>query len=471
MDDWVPGGEERARPAKLEAGPGPGGAEPEPPRPSPTMGGASGDATAPAVVGARGLLDRLRSVEFSLEADRRLLRVFEEAEAHRSPSPERGRGPVRSPEAAEEELHLPSALDDLAGRSLAEVRERLAGNSRRRRRILGEMAEIGCFEGRWVGDGKRAFYLERLAEPGTGGDEADTGGPRFEVRQGPWAWVADAPPGEDPRETLRRGEILSRSWASRREFFVLLAVPFLATVLAHPLLPPAFLLVLLAAVVLPLLLYLRCGRRRLLDVLFAGDDARRRRAEELAAFVQLGQVRRGVGDGPALEELTREIARKLQRKASVPGRGEIPPGTRAGARTTGAPDPRQPAARNGDDAAPGFPVVGTVEVAALLSLAGGEKTLGELLAHLRAFSGTVLAPGPREMADSLHGLERAGLVSETSGEPPFTRYEITPLGTRGLRALNTHAGPGDPETGPATAHVVADAVGAASQGRTAPTRQ
>ena len=438
MDERVPGGEERARPAELEEARGFGRVAPEPPPSSPIIGAASagafGAATAP-VLGARSLLDRLRSAEFSLGADRRLLLLLEKPRARRALSPERGRGPVRSPEAAEEELHLPAALDELAGESLAEVRERLARNTRRRRRVLEEMAESGCFEGRWVGDGARAVYLERLAEPDAGADDADTRGSRgsrYEIHQGPWAWVEDAPPGEDPRETLQRGEILARSWADRREFFLLFAVPFLVVSLAYPVLPPAFLLALLAAVVAPLLFYLRRGRRRLLDTLFSGPVARRRKAEEVAASRQLALIQRGVGR-PRLEELAQEVEHELAR--GRPSRG---PGGRPSA---GRADPA-----DADGAVPGPRPGGARGVAILLSLSAGEKNLGTLLAHVRAFSGAAFAPGPGETADSLSGLERSGLVSKTSGVPPFARYAITPDGARELRTLTIQESRGGCET-------------------------
>lgn len=72
--------------------------------------------------------------------------------------------------------------------------------------------------------------------------------------------------------------------------------------------------------------------------------------------------------------------------------------------------------------------------AVLLSLAGGEKNFGELLAHIRAFSGTAFAPGPAELGGCLRDLEHDGLLRQTGGEPPFARYKITPDGGRELHA-------------------------------------
>ena len=393
--------------------------------------------------GARALLDDLDRTDLFLQHQKSLLGFLEEAGGG---SPDNGgaaqtsRRPVRSPEAAEEEHRLEEALVHLAVDAIEPARERVADVERRRQEILTAMAEGGCFEGRWVGKGDRAVYLRRKEIP-VPDESRDSRGPHFEMLEGPWSWVEGAPEGEDPRETLARGEILDNRIHARNELCILLGVPAIVVCLGASLFPGVLLLTIVTALVILLLLRLRHGRRRLLDHISTGPAAGRRKARELAALAQLYHLRHGDADVPPLKKLEEAFVHELaegrdgKHPKSLVGHQRLfktePEKPEASGRESAAEDSKEPA---GETAAP-VPASGSMTRAAvLLSLAGGEKTLGDLLAHIRAFSGMALAPGPAELGECLRDLEHNGLVRQTGGEPPFARYKITPDGGRELHA-------------------------------------
>lgn len=395
--------------------------------------------------GARALLDDLDRTDLSLQHQKSLLGFLEEAGGGSEDSGEptqTSRRPVRSPEAAEEERHSEEALVQLAADAIQPAREQVADLERRRQGILTAMAEGGCFEGRWVGKGDRAVYLQRKEVHVLDKSREDRK-PRFELHEGPWVWVEGAPEGEDPRETLARGEILDHRIHARNELCILLGVPTIVVCLGASLFPGALLLTLVAALVVVLLLRLRQGRRRLLDHISTGTAAGRRKVRELAAVAQLDSIQRGNTDVPPLKELEEAFAHSLaggsagekhlrQRLehrrpfTTVPEKqDQASGGNGSGEDSKGSSDTEATSVSGS---------VGMTRAAVLLSLAGSEKNLGELLAHIRAFSGTAFAPGPAELGGCLRDLQNDGLVRQTEGEPPFVRYKITPDGGRELHA-------------------------------------
>jgi hypothetical protein len=315
------------------------------------------------------------------------------------------------------------------------------------------MAEGDCFEGRWVGNGDRAVYLQRKDE-GTGvqaskedRSEEET---HFELHEGLWAWVEHAPEGEDPRETLARGEILERRMHALNELCILLAVPVAIAILGYPLLPTVLLLAIVVAIVIVLLIHLPRGRGRLLAHIFLGPAPERRKARELAALGQLDNHQHGVTDSLSLDELEKEFAYKLAYKPGgiIPRRAEyLRPATKEPEESLGEDNSdtansdeeshktagKRP--RHAGRRAPSGLSAGRITRAlVLLSLVGHEKNFGDLLAHIRAFSGTVFAPGPTELGMCLRDLEHDGFIRQTGGEHPFARYKITPDGGQELHA-------------------------------------
>ena len=282
----------------------------------------------PSGPGARALLDDLDRVDFSLRHNRSLLDLVEEAVGKgdncNSVSSKTSRPPVRSPEAAEQEHHLRAALTKLSSDSIEEARKRAADLERRRLEILAEMAECGCFEGRWVGNGDRAVYLEKkVVRAPEGSDESEESQEKeeshFELHEGPWAWVENAPEGEDPRETLTRSKILDRRMQALNELCLLVGMPVAVAIFGSPLVPGLLLLPVVAATTVVLLLYLPRGRERIFDYVFFGVSAERRKAQEMAALTQLDSLQRGVTDVPSLDELEKDFAHELawQRSESI----------------------------------------------------------------------------------------------------------------------------------------------------------
>jgi DNA-binding PadR family transcriptional regulator len=406
----------------------------------------------PSGLGARALLDDLDRADLSLQHQKSLVGFLEQARCggvdDDSVSSGTSRRPVRSPEAAEEERHQEEALTQLASDAIEPVRQQVTDLERHRQEIFVAMAESGCFEGRWVGKGDRAVYLKRkdegkrvqASEEGQAEEES-----QFELHEGPWTWVEGAPEGEDPRETLARGEVLDRRMHARNELCILLGVPATVVCLGASLFPGVLLLTLVAALVIVLLLRLRQGRRRLLDHIFTGSGAGQRKARELSALAQLDSIRRGDTDVPPLKELEEAFALEFASGSSASGKHprhrvkhRRHPKTEETEKTEGATG--EGVSGKESQESPGAPAAfgpasnGMTRAAVLLSLAGGEKNLGDLLAHIRAFSGMAFAPGPAELGECLQELKDDDLVRQTDGEPPFARYKITPAGGRELHA-------------------------------------
>lgn len=394
--------------------------------------------------GARALLDDLDRTDLSLQHQKSLLGFLEEAGCGSSvddgESAKTSRLPVRSPEEAEEESRQEEALVQLAADAIRPARKQVADLERRRQEIFTAMAESGCFEGRWVGKGDRAVYLQRKEASILDKGREDQA-PRFELHEGPWAWVEGAPEGEDPRETLARGEILDHRMHARNELCILIGVPAIIISLGAPLFPGALLLTVVVALMILLLVRLRQGRRRLLDHVSTGSPASRRKARELAAIAQLDSIRRGDADVPPLKELEEAFAHEF---AGGQNGKHLRPFIEHRQSLKKEPDKSEASSSEenvGEDsqgspyeAAVPVPARGMTRAAVLLSLAGGEKNLGELLAHIRAFSGTAFAPGPAELGGCLRDLEQEDLVRQTGGQPPFARHKITPGGGRELNA-------------------------------------
>lgn len=393
---------------------------------------------------ARALLDDLDRTDLSLQHQKSLLGLLEEARGRsvdNGESAKTSRLPVRSPEAAEEERHQEEALVQLAADAIGPAREQVADLERRRQEIFTAMAEGGCFEGRWVGKGDRAVYLQRKEAPPLDKYREDQA-PHFKLHEGSWAWVEGAPEGEDPRETLARGEVLEHRMHARNELCILLGVPAIITCLGAPLFPGVLLVTVVVALIVVLLIRLQQGRQRLLDHISTGPAAGRRKARELAALAQLDSIRRGDADIPPLKELEEvfdhELALGRKRKHLRPRIGQRQ-SLETGLEKAEAASSEESVGEDSQEspcvAEVSVPAGGLTRAAVLLSLAGGEKNLGDLLAHIRAFSGTFFAPGPAKLGECLQYLEHDGLVQQTGGEPPFARYKITPDGGR---ALNAH---------------------------------
>ncbi len=174
------------------------------------------------------------------------------------------------------------------------------------------MAQTGFFEGRWVNDDGRAVYLEwDGAVP-----------PSYTLHEGPWGWVKDAPPGEDPRETLRRAPLLERAHRRNRQVLLLLGVPFaaywLGTIL--PPLSPYVAVGLIASIFAALLVALPLAREYLLGRWGFIPEAERRLAEESAARAQLGLIRDGERRPPSLDEITEAMLTPPRRRRAERGK-------------------------------------------------------------------------------------------------------------------------------------------------------
>ena len=147
-----------------------------------------------------------------------------------------------------------------------------------------------------LNDDGRAVYLEWDGEVP----------PSYALHEGPWGWVKDAPPGEDPRETLRRAPLLERAHRRNRQVLLLVGVPFAAYCLAAalPPLPQHAAVAVTAAIFAVVLFALPLAREYLLGAWGFVSEAERRLAEEAAARAQLGLIRDGERKPPSLGEIT-----------------------------------------------------------------------------------------------------------------------------------------------------------------------
>jgi hypothetical protein len=253
--------------------------------------------------GPRGLLDRLESLDGHIEATRRAVRDLKEAEEAATNA---ARRPASSPEEAYRTVYDARSFLDANEGPIHEADKTIATLKKKRHRVIERMAQTGFFEGRWVNADGRALYLESTA----------TAPPAYELHEAPWGWVRNAPPGEDPRETLRRGPILERRYHRNNQTLLLLGVPFAAYCIVAAL-PPflAHYSVAAAAVLLAALLFaLPLARESLFGRLSPNAEAERRLVEEQAASAQLVLITRGERKHPSLEELTEAMLAALKKR-------------------------------------------------------------------------------------------------------------------------------------------------------------
>jgi hypothetical protein len=193
------------------------------------------------------------------------------------------------------------------------------------------MARSGFFEGRWVNDDGHAVYLDRDG----------TVPPAYTLHEGPWGWVKDAPPGEDPRETLRRAPLLERAHRRNRQVLLLLGVPFaaywLGTVL--PPLSPYVAVGVIASIFVALLVALPLAREYLLGSWGFIQEAERRLAEESAARAHLGLIRDGERRPPSLDVITEAMLMPPRRRRAERGKVSL---------VTVVKDPEAGRVRDGD---------------------------------------------------------------------------------------------------------------------------
>ncbi len=291
----------------------------------------------------RSLLARLRSLDGQIDAN---LRFVSQVKDKESAAVSASRSPARSPEEARATALEAESFLAVSGDKIAEAEARVEDFTEERDRLLHRMAKTGFFEGRWVNDDGRAVYLEwDGAVP-----------PSYTLHEGPWGWVKDAPPGEDPRETLRRAPLLERAHRRNREILLLLGVPFAAYWLgtALPALPPYVAVAVAAALFAALLLALPLARENLLGRWGFNTEAGRL-TEEAAARAQLGLVRQGDRESPPLEKITEAMLTARRRRAE---RGtirlvDVYEGPKEGARTTEDPEDRAQRTEHPDDGSGG----------------------------------------------------------------------------------------------------------------------
>ncbi len=275
----------------------------EPPEPAAAPDEGDGHA------GQRSLLARLRYLDEQRDTNLRFVSGIKDRE---SAAVSAARSPAGSPEEARATALEAEAFLAVSGDKIAEAEARIEGFAQERSDLLHRMAQTGFFEGRWVNDDGRAVYLEwDGAVP-----------PSYTLHEGPWGWVKDAPPGEDPRETLRRAPLLERAHRRNRQVLLLLGVPFaaywLGTVL--PPLSPYVAVGLIASIFAVFLVALPLAREYLLGRWGFIPEAERRLAEESAARAQLGLIRDGERRPPSLDEITEAMLTGPRRRRAERGK-------------------------------------------------------------------------------------------------------------------------------------------------------
>ena len=260
---------------------------------------------APADADPRSLLTRLRALDGELGADLELVSGLKDTEREAARA---ARSPAGSPEEARRTALNARAFLAVNGEPIREAEARIRDLTQERGRLLERMARTGFFRDRWVNDGGRAVYLASFGQAH----------PAYELHKAPWEWVKDAQPGEDPRETLRRGPVLERRYRRKNQTLLLLAVPFAAYCITAALPPPlphysvAFALVAVAV----LLVALPLAREALVGRVIPNPGAERRLVEEEAASAQLLLIRRGgrqEEEPPSLDELTEAMLAGLEK--------------------------------------------------------------------------------------------------------------------------------------------------------------
>lgn len=252
----------------------------------------------------RSLLAVLRYLDGQLDLNRRFVSRVRDRESALVGA---ARSPARSPEEARSTGLKAQEFLAASGGKITEAEARIKDFEEKRDHLLRRMARTGFFEGRWVNDDGRALYLE----------SAGTEPPAYELHKGPWGWVKDAPPGEDPRETLRRGPLLERACRRDNQKMLLFGLPFLAYCLATALPPPLEQYALAASLVIlaGLLAALPLARESLLGRWSSHPQTERRLAEESAAREQIDLIRKGEQERPpSLDELTEERLGARRRK-------------------------------------------------------------------------------------------------------------------------------------------------------------
>lgn len=286
---------------------------------------------------ARALLDSLRRVESGLEAERRFVRL---AEAELGAASLKAASPATSPEEAEHTARYSRELRDTLAADLGRARERAARLERERRDVLAGMDRSGFFGDRWVGDGAGAVYLR--VDPGAREED------RRRLLRAPWPVVKDAPPGDHPEETIRRGEILAATARRRRELLALAATLATSFYLSDLFLPAPWsgAVLLVAAVVA--LAALPAASRCLLERVFLRERALLRAAEARAAEAHLDLVRRGVKHRPPLDKLLREVEEGVRsaRRGDPPKRAAKVAGPGGDGEARGGADPGAGGAEN-----------------------------------------------------------------------------------------------------------------------------
>ncbi len=275
----------------------------EPPEPAAAPDEGDGHA------GQRSLLARLRYLDEQRDTNLRFVSRIKDRE---SAAVSAARSPAGSPEEARATALDAEAFLAVSGDKIAEAEARIEGFTQERSDLLHRMAQTGFFEGRWVNDDGRAVYLEwDGAVP-----------PSYTLHEGPWGWVKDAPPGEDPRETLRRAPLLERAHRRNRQVLLLLGVPFAAYWLASalPPLPQHVAVAVTAAIFAVFLFALPLAREYLFGRWGFIPEAERRLAEESAARAQLGLIRDGERRPPSLDEITEAMLTGPRRRRAERGK-------------------------------------------------------------------------------------------------------------------------------------------------------
>lgn len=250
----------------------------------------------------RELLARLRSLDVQIEANLRLVRDFKETEKAATNA---AKSPAKSPEEAWRTFFDARSFLATNEGPIGEAQATINKLTNKRRRVLEQMAQTGFFEGRWVNDDGRALYLQ----------ETTTEPPAYELHEAPWGWVKDAPPGENPRETLKRGPILERRHRRKNQTLALFVMPFAAYSLAAAApLPKEVTHVAAIAIFAALLLALSLARENLFGRLRPNPYAERRLIEEEAASAQLYLITRGEHAPPSMDELTEYMLEALRKR-------------------------------------------------------------------------------------------------------------------------------------------------------------
>lgn len=249
------------------------------------------------------LLDRLRVLDGQIDATFRAISDLKQTEEAATTA---AKSPASSPEEAYRTVFDARSFAAANEGPILEAQKTIAELSKKRRRVLEQMARSGFFEGRWVNDDGQAVYLESTG----------TAPPAYELHEAPWGWVKNAPPGEDPRETVRRGPILERAYHRRNQTLLLFGVPFAAycLVTAFPAPIAHYSVAVVLATAAALLLALPLAREFFFGRMFPNPYSERRLIEEEAAEAQLRLITRGEKEPPSLEEITEAMLASLRKR-------------------------------------------------------------------------------------------------------------------------------------------------------------